>query len=54
MMVRKVFRNTFQVELNREIIFRNSKKTYSGIPIIAANMDSTGTFEMAKTLSEVK
>ena len=44
---------SFQVDLIREIVFRNSKKTYKGIPIIAANMDSTGTFEMAKSLSEV-
>jgi len=49
---RSTLKSRGEVELNREIIFRNSKKTYSGIPIIAANMDSTGTFEMAKTLSE--
>lgn len=33
-------------------VFRNSKKTYSGIPVIASNMDTVGTFEMAATLSK--
>ena len=42
-----------QVALNREFIFRNSKKTYNGVPIIASNMDTVGTFEMAATLSQV-
>ncbi|XP_062813343.1 GMP reductase 2 isoform X2 [Anolis carolinensis] len=34
----------------RSFTFRNSKQTYTGIPIIAANMDTVGTFEMAKVL----
>ncbi|XP_048514523.1 GMP reductase 1-like isoform X2 [Athalia rosae] len=32
--------------------FRHSKRTYNGIPLMASNMDSIGTFEMAKTLSK--
>ncbi|MEQ2184609.1 hypothetical protein GOODEAATRI_009790 [Goodea atripinnis] len=40
------------VDLQRTFTFRNSKQTYTGIPIIAANMDTTGTFEMAKVLSK--
>jgi GMP reductase len=40
------------VDLNREYHFKHSKKTYSGIPIMAANMDGVGTFEMAKTLQK--
>lgn len=36
------------VNLMREYYFVNSKKTWEGIPIIVANMDTTGTFEMAK------
>jgi GMP reductase len=32
--------------------FRNSKKTYSGIPIIASNMDTVGTLEMALELAK--
>ena len=42
-----------QVNLHREFIFRNSKKTYDGVPVIASNMDTVGTFEMAAALSEV-
>lgn len=34
-------------------MFRNSKQKYYGIPVIAANMDTTGTFEMALALSQV-
>lgn len=45
---------TFQVDLFREITFRNSQQTYQGIPVMASNMDTVGTFEMAKALSKVK
>jgi GMP reductase len=44
---------SLQVELCREITFRNSKQTYKGIPVIASNMDTVGTFEMAKALAKV-
>ncbi|CAF93370.1 unnamed protein product [Tetraodon nigroviridis] len=40
------------VDLQRTFTFRNSKQTYTGIPVIAANMDTTGTFEMARVLSK--
>ncbi|XP_023346058.1 GMP reductase 2 [Eurytemora carolleeae] len=40
------------VDLNRELTFKNSGQTYSGIPIIASNMDTVGTFEMAKALAK--
>ena len=42
-----------QVNLQREFIFRNSKARYNGVPIIASNMDTVGTFEMATALAEV-
>ena len=42
-----------QVDLMRSFTFRNSKGSYSGIPIIAANMDTVGTFEMALALHQV-
>ena len=35
-----------EVNLEREIIFKNSKKKWNGIPIITSNMDTVGTFEM--------
>jgi hypothetical protein len=44
---------SLQVNLNREITFKNSKRTYKGVPVIASNMDTVGTFEMAKTLAKV-
>ena len=42
-----------QVKLNRDFAFRNSNHEYSGIPIIAANMDGVGTFQMAETLASL-
>lgn len=42
-----------QVDLTRSFTFRNSKGSYRGIPIIAANMDTVGTFEMALALHQV-
>jgi GMP reductase len=38
-----------KVEIDRE--FKHSQHKYRGIPIIAANMDTIGTFEMARALS---
>ena len=40
------------VDLHREYNFRNSGKTYKGIPIMAANMDGVGTFDMALPLAK--
>lgn len=36
------------VDISREYVMRHSGKTFKGVPIIAANMDGVGTFEMAK------
>ncbi|HTN67345.1 MAG TPA: GMP reductase [Burkholderiaceae bacterium] len=41
-----------QVDIRREFIFHNSGRKYYGIPIIGANMDTTGTTEMALALGE--
>lgn len=43
-----------QVELERTVTFPNSKQTWTGIPIIAANMDTVGTYDVYKVLSEFK
>ncbi len=51
---RSTLKSRSQVELEREFTFRNSGKKWSGIPIIAANMDTVGTFEMAVALAEEK
>uniref|UniRef100_A0A8C0IN31 GMP reductase n=2 Tax=Chelonoidis abingdonii TaxID=106734 RepID=A0A8C0IN31_CHEAB len=47
---RSTLKSRSEVDLLRSFTFRNSHQTYSGIPIIAANMDTVGTFEMAKVL----
>ena len=41
-----------EVDLVRKFKFRWSQHEYSGIPIIAANMDGVATFEMAKALQK--
>lgn len=43
-----------QVDITREIKFRWSSEIFQNIPIIAANMDTTGTFEMARALGRHK
>ena len=40
-----------EVNITREFKFLHSPVKYHGIPIIAANMDTTGTFEMARALA---
>lgn len=42
-----------QVDLCRSFTFRNSGQTYDGVPVMAANMDTVGTFEMAKSFARV-
>ena len=39
-------------DLTRRFTFRYSKNDWTGVPIIAANMDHTGTYEMHKALRE--
>jgi len=42
------------VSLERTFTMKHSGQVWEGVPIIAANMDSVGTFEMAKSLSQKK
>ena len=42
------------VDLNRKFTFRHSEDVWEGIPVIAANMDTTGTFEIADSLKKEK
>ena len=42
------------VDLMRTLTFYNSGKTWTGVPIMASNMDGVGTFSMAKVLQEYK
>ncbi len=39
-----------QVKLEKTYNFPNSKQSWTGIPVVVANMDTTGTFKMAETL----
>ena len=43
-----------EVDISREFIFLHSQRKYQGIPIIAANMDATGTMPMARALARHK
>ncbi|MGY0392371.1 GMP reductase [Bizionia sp. KMM 8389] len=47
---RSTLKSRKEVTLQREFTSLHSNKTYKGIPIMAANMDTVGTFEMAKAL----
>ncbi|MGB5444424.1 MAG: GMP reductase [Psychromonas sp.] len=51
---RSTLKSRSQVELAREFIFKHSGHKWTGVPIIAANMDSVGSFEMAKALAQYK
>ena len=49
---RSVLKSRSEVLLTREFRFRNSGVKWQGVPVIAANMDHTGTFEMGNALAE--
>jgi len=51
---RSTLKSRSQVSLEREFKFLHSTATWSGIPIMAANMDTVGTFEMAIALAKEK
>ncbi|EPB69256.1 GMP reductase [Ancylostoma ceylanicum] len=51
---RSTLKSRADVDLVREYAFKNSKKTYSGVPVVASNMDTVGTFEMADALARHK
>jgi len=40
-----------QVDIRREFVFKHSQHKYHGIPVISANMDTVGTFEMARAFA---
>ena len=40
-----------EVNLCRKFTFPNSKSEWEGIPIMAANMDTTGTFSVCEVLA---
>lgn len=48
---RSTLKSRSEVSLEREFKFMHSPVLWKGIPIMAANMDTVGTFEMARALS---
>ena len=51
---RSTLESRSQVSLERTYHFRNSNRTWTGIPIMVSNMDTTGTFAMAEVMSKQK
>ncbi|MDR9827970.1 GMP reductase [Vibrio sp. FNV 38] len=49
---RSTLKSRSQVNLTRDFTFKHSGRQWSGVPVIAANMDSVGSFEMAAALAE--
>lgn len=49
---RSTLKSRSEVSLERDFSFLHSNHSWKGIPIMAANMDTIGTFEMAKTLAK--
>ncbi|GAB6260675.1 GMP reductase [Photobacterium sp. R1] len=49
---RSTLKSRSQVELTRDFTFKHSGRQWSGVPIIAANMDSVGSFDMAAALAK--
>ena len=48
---RSTLTSRFDVDLERTYTFYHSGKEWTGVPIMASNMDNTGTFEMHEALS---
>ncbi len=48
---RSTLKSRSEVELSRTFTFKHSGQSWSGTPIIAANMDTVGTFSMAEALA---
>ena len=49
---RSTLHSRSQVSLERTFTFLHTGKTWSGVPIMAANMDTVGTFSMANALAQ--
>ena len=49
---RSTLKSRSDVTLAREFKFRHTEMEWKGVPVVAANMDTTGTFEMAKALQK--
>ncbi len=48
---RSILKSRAEVSLTRELHFRHAGVKWRGVPLVAANMDHTGTFAMAEALA---
>eukprot|EP00485_Elphidium_margaritaceum_P010225 CAMPEP_0202703086 /NCGR_PEP_ID=MMETSP1385-20130828/15979_1 /ASSEMBLY_ACC=CAM_ASM_000861 /TAXON_ID=933848 /ORGANISM="Elphidium margaritaceum" /LENGTH=466 /DNA_ID=CAMNT_0049360877 /DNA_START=22 /DNA_END=1422 /DNA_ORIENTATION=- len=51
---RSQMRSRKDVDLVRTYRFLHSDRVWTGVPVVAANMDTTGTFEMARAFAQQK
>ena len=51
---RSTLKSRSEVSLSRVFKFKHTKREWRGIPVAAANMDTTGTFEIANELQKEK
>ena len=51
---RSTLKSRSEVSLSRTFKFRHTDRKWTGIPVVAANMDTTGTFEIAGELQKDK
>lgn len=51
---RSTLKSRSEVTIEREFTFLHTQKKWSGVPLIAANMDTVGTFKMAEALYKDK
>lgn len=51
---RSTLKSRSEVDISRTFKFKNSGATWTGVPIMVSNMDTTGTFEMARKLYDFK
>eukprot|EP00667_Euglena_gracilis_P014045 EG_transcript_14530 len=48
---RSTLRSRSDVDIERSLIFKHTGKPWTGVPVMVANMDTTGTFEMVQALA---
>eukprot|EP00924_Labyrinthula_sp_SR-Ha-C_P013904 maker-scaffold_5-snap-gene-17.4-mRNA-1 protein AED:0.00 eAED:0.00 QI:104/1/1/1/1/1/2/61/364 len=49
---RSTLKSRKEVNLNRTYTCKHSEKTWTGVPVVVANMDTSGTFEMAAAVGK--
>ncbi len=49
---RSTLQSRSEVDIRRTFTFKHAEGEWTGVPVIAANMDTVGTFEMAAALAE--